>query len=182
LEVRRMAREEKLPALTVCPSIVYGPDHPSHPNRVTSEIRRLLRRRPVVLIGGGRHRRNLVYVDDVVRGLLAAERLGRPGEEYILGGGEVTHRDLATLVRERAGIPGGLWIPLPAGVAVAAALAADRTLGYDPGCGFVSVVRNLLCEWRFSSAKACRELGIQPLSPAEGVGRTIDWIRGMEDR
>jgi nucleoside-diphosphate-sugar epimerase len=178
LEMRRMA----LPVLTVCPAIVYGPDHPSHPNRVTSEIRRLLRRRPAVLIGGGRQRRNLVYVDDVVRGLLAAERLGRPGEEYILGGGEATHRELAGLVRDRAGIRGGPWIPVPAWMALAAARAADRGLGYDPGGGFGSAVRNLLCEWRFSSVKASRELGVRPLSVAEGVGRTIDWIRGMEDR
>jgi dihydroflavonol-4-reductase len=182
LELRRMARQEGLPALTVCPAIVYGPDHPSRLNRVTSEIRRLLQRRPAVLVGGGRRRRNLVYVDDVVRGLLAAERLGRPGEEYILGGGEVTHRELAGLVRDRAGLRGGSWIPLPAWMALAAARAADRGLGYDAGGGFVTAVRNLLCEWRFSSAKASRELGFRPLSVAEGVGRTIDWIRGMEDR
>lgn len=40
--IRQLAREG-LPAVIVCPTIVFGPDHPSHPNRVTSEIRRLLR-------------------------------------------------------------------------------------------------------------------------------------------
>lgn len=87
-EVRRLAAEG-LPAVTVCPTIVFGPDHPSHPNRVTSEIRRLLRQRVVRVVAGGRQARNLVHVDDVVRGLLAAELRGTVGEEYLLGGEEV---------------------------------------------------------------------------------------------
>ena len=74
-----------LPAVTVCPTLVFGPDHPSRPNRITSEIRRLLRGGVRVLVAGGRNPRNLVFVDDVIQGLLAAESLGVVGEESLLG-------------------------------------------------------------------------------------------------
>jgi len=165
-------------AVTVCPTVVFGPDHPSHPNRVTSQIRRLLRSRFEVLVGGGRARRDLVHVDDVVRGLLAAERRGAVGEEYLLGGEEVTPRGFNALVFATAGVRPPRWrLELPAGGALAAARAVDRLRGYGPGCGYTTAVRSLLHEWRFSSAKARRDLGHQPLSLAEGLTRTINWIR-----
>ena len=168
-------------AVTVCPTVVFGPDRPSHPNRVTAEIRRLLRRRRALLVAGGRQPRNLVYVDDVVRGLLAAESLGKPGESYILGGEEVAHRELAQLVFARAGIRGRL-LSSPAGMVLAMAVLADRLRRSDPGCGYATGVRILLRAWRFDSGKARRDLGYEARPLAEGLARTIDWLRGREER
>lgn len=162
-------------AVTVCPTVVFGPDHPSHPNRVTAEVRRLLRRRRALLVAGGRHPRNLVYVDDVVRGLLAAERRGSPGESYILGGEEVAHRELAELVFAQAGIRGRL-LSIPAGMAVATAVVADWLRRSDPGCGYATGARILLRAWRFDSGKARRDLGFEARPLTEGLARTIDWI------
>jgi nucleoside-diphosphate-sugar epimerase len=169
-----------LPAVTVCPSIVFGPDHPSHPNRVTSEIRRLLRGGPRLWVGGGRQLRSLAFVDDVVDGMLAAEARGRVGEEYLLGGEEISPRDLAgqvlALAAERGVKISGLGLSLPAGVALTAAGAADRLRGHEAGAGYAAAVRSLLREWRFSSGKAARELGYRPLPLMAGLARTIDWL------
>jgi nucleoside-diphosphate-sugar epimerase len=169
-----------LPAVTVCPSIVFGPDHPSHPNRVTSEIRRLLRGGPRLWVGGGRQLRSLAFVDDVVDGMLAAEARGRVGEEYLLGGEEVSPRDLAgrvlALAAERGVKISGMALSLPAGVALAAAGAADRLRGHDAGAGYAAVVQSLLREQCFSSGKAMRELDYRPLPLREGLARTIDWL------
>lgn len=178
LGLRALAREG-LPAVTVCPSIVFGPDHPSHPNRVTSEIRRLLRGGPRVWLAGGRQVRDLVFVDDVVGGLLAAEERGAVGEEYILGGEEVSPRELSRRVGGGRDLSG--WtLSLPAGAALGIAGIVDRLRRHDAGAGYATAVRNLLREWRFSSCKARRDLGYQPRPLAEGLARTIDWLATHE--
>lgn len=178
-EVRRLAGEG-LPAVTVCPTIVFGPDHPSHPNRVTSEIRRLLRQRVVRVVAGGRQARNLVHVDDVVRGLLAAERRGVPGREYVLGGEEIAPRDFGRLVLSLAGLRPRATVSLPAGPALAMARIADRWRKSDTGSGYATAVQVLLREWRFSSEEALRDLEYLPLPLPEGLARTIDWLRGAD--
>jgi nucleoside-diphosphate-sugar epimerase len=175
-EVRRLAAEG-LPAVIVCPAIVFGPDHPSHPNRVTSEIRRLLRQRVVRVVAGGRQARNLVHVDDVVRGLLAAERRGAVGEEYVLGGEEIAPRDFGRLVLSLAGLRPVATLSLPAGPALAVARVADRLRRSDTGCGYTMAVQVLLREWRFDSDRARRDLEYRPLPLAEGLVRTIEWER-----
>lgn len=180
-EVRRLAGEG-LPAVTVCPAIVFGPDFPSHPNRVTSEIRRLLRQRVVWVVAGGGQVRNLVYVDDVVRGLLAAERRGVVGEEYLLGGEEVAPRDFGRLVLSLAGLRPAATFSLPSGPALAAARIADWLRRSGPGTGYTLAVQVLLREWSFSSARAARDLEYRPLSLADGVARTINWLRASNAR
>lgn len=182
--MRELAREG-LPAVTVCPTIIFGPDHPGHPNRVTSEIRRLLNGGPGLWMAGGLQSRNLVFVDDVVRGMLAAEDRGTVGEEYLLGGEEVAPRELTRQVQELAGSRQDLTLSLPPGPTRAAAWIVDRLRGLDRGTGYAAAVETLLLEWRFSSAKACRELGYQPLSLREGLVRTLDGLqllKGIEGR
>jgi len=177
-EIRQLAAEG-LQAVTVCPAIVFGPDDPSHPNRITSEIRRLLRQRIVLVVAGGRQARNLVYVDDVVRGLLAAERRGAVGEEYVLGGEEIAPRDFGRLVLSLAGLRPLATLSLPAGPALAMARLADRWRQSDPGSGYTTAVQVLLREWRFSSDKARQDLDYRPLSLAEGLSLTIEWLRAL---
>ncbi len=178
-KVRRLAGEG-LQAVIVCPAIVFGPDHPSHPNRITSEIRRLLRQRVVRVVAGGRQERNLVYVDDVVRGLLAAERRGAVGEEYLLGGEEISPRDFGRLVLSLAGLRPLATLSLPAGPALAMARVADRVRRSDPGSGYTTALQVLLREWRFSSDRARQDLEYRPRSLAERLAHTIDWLRASD--
>ena len=174
--IRALVREG-LPAVTVCPTLVFGPDHPSHPNRITSEIRRLLNGGPRVWIGGGRQVRNLVFVDDVVDGLLAAEERGAVGEEYLLGGEEVSPRELAGRVLAlRGGTASRLALSVPGGAALVAAGIVDGLRGHEAGAGYATGVRNLLREWRFSSARAERDLGYRARPLTAGLSRTIDGL------
>lgn len=178
-EIRQL---EGLQAVIVCPTIVFGPDDPSHPNRITSEIRRLLRQRVVLVVAGGRQARNLVYVDDVVRGLLAAERRGAVGEEYVLGGEEIAPRDFGRLVLSLAGLRPIATLSLPAGPALAMARIADKLGKSDAGSGYTTAVQMLLREWRFGSGNARRDLDYRPLSLAEGLSHTIEWLRAANGR
>ncbi len=165
-----------LPVITACPSHVYGPDHPHSPNRLTSQIRRLLRSRVGIVIGGGNSRRSLAYVEDVARGLLLAEKRGIPGESYILSGEDASHREFDRLVRRLAGKPDGPFLSVPLPLALAAARLADRLRGYDRGAGHATAVRMLCAEWCYSSEKASNLLGYAPVSLALGLGKTLCWL------
>jgi nucleoside-diphosphate-sugar epimerase len=178
--VRELARAG-LRAVTVCPAVIYGPDAPGHPNRVTSEIRRLLRTRAEVRIGGGEALRDLVHVDDVVRGLLLAEERAAPGDELILGGEAASPREFARQVFGAAGARRRAALPVAAGLALAAARLADRLGGHDPGCGRTAAVRTLLLPWRFSSERARQRLGYRSTPLAEGLARTVRWVLSTGD-
>jgi dihydroflavonol-4-reductase len=116
-------------------------------------------------------------VDDVVRGLLAAEQRGAVGEEYVLGGEEIASRDFARLVLSLAGLRPIATLSLPAGPALAAARIADRLRRSDTGSGYTTAVQILLREWRCSSDRARQDLGYRPLPLTEGLSHTIEWLR-----
>jgi dihydroflavonol-4-reductase len=170
--------EEGGPVVSVFPAIVYGPDDPSHPNRVTSEVRRLLRTRVPVLVGGGRQARSLVHRDDVIAGLLAAERRALPGAELILAGEAATPAELAALVLELAGESPRLRVSIPAPAALAAARAMDFTRRFDAGSGYTALVQTLLREWRFDATRARRSLGFDPRPLREGLLQTLRGLGG----
>jgi dihydroflavonol-4-reductase len=183
LAVRRQAAAG-LDAVILCPTIIFGPDHASHPNRVTGELRRMAAgRSPItILIAGGTATRDLVYVDDVVAAALAAERLAPPGTELLLGGEPTSHRELllrtlALLGRRGARLPA---ISMPAAAALAAARAADRLLRYDAGCGHAAAVIRMLRDWRFDSGRAQKLLDYRPLSLDQGLARTLRWLRDKD--
>jgi dihydroflavonol-4-reductase len=122
---------------------------------------------------------NLVDVRDVAQGhLLAAER-GRPGEKYILGGRNLTLKEIFDLLSELTGLPSPK-VRLPHAVPMAfAALATGwaRLTGRPPRVSLESV-RMSKKRMFFDGGKAVRELGM-PQSPIEGaLERAVAWFRG----
>src|SRR6202171_4772448 len=100
--VERMIAEQKLPAVIVNPSTPIGPRDvkPTPTGRIIVEA--ALGRIPAFVDTG----LNLVHVDDVADGHLAALKQGTVGERYILGGENVLLADMlgdiARLVGRRA--------------------------------------------------------------------------------
>ena len=121
---------------------------------------------------------NVVHVDDVAAGHLAALQRGRIGERYILGGQNASLREILTTVAELTGRrPPWLKIPRSAVVPIAAvAELIARTTGREP-----LVTREGLRMSRarmfFSSAKAERELAYQARPYGEGIKDAIEWFR-----
>jgi dihydroflavonol-4-reductase len=60
-----------------------------------------VRQRPVAFFFTGG--RNLVHVDDVVRGMISALERGQSGERYILGGENLSYQEIARRVADRLG-------------------------------------------------------------------------------
>jgi len=135
--------------------------------------------RDVVVVGahdGGRRR--VVHVDDVARGHLLALRFGRRGERYILGGQDLSLREILRIVGEHTGRPASNvrlphWAVYPiAAVGEAVALVTKR----EPRAT-LDGVRMSKKHMYFSSAKAERELGYRWRAPQLAIGDAIDWFK-----
>jgi dihydroflavonol-4-reductase len=107
---------------------------------------------------------NVVDVRDVARGHLLAFERGRTGERYLLGGADLTLRELFSAVADLAGKPRPrLRVPYRAAQALARAGAANAdevTLARLP--------------MYFSWAKAERELGYSPGPVGPALARAVD--------
>jgi nucleoside-diphosphate-sugar epimerase len=120
-------------------------------------IHKALRNEALPVENGGIATRDLIYVEDMARGLIACALRGDPGGVYNLASGvETTIRDLAELINELTGNP----TPI--------ALAPAREWDHSGQ--------------RFGSPeKARREIGFEAATPLrEGLERTIEWTRQNE--
>ncbi|MGW5658876.1 UDP-glucuronic acid decarboxylase family protein [Streptomyces sp. NPDC003758] len=131
----------------------YGPRMRGHDGRaVPTFVRQALAGEPLTVTGDGRQTRSLCYVDDTVRGILAAAAHGMRGPVNIGNPSEITMLDLARLVVRLAGSSSEIrFIERPTD---------------DPAvrCPDITLARD--------------KLGWEPQVDAEeGLSRTIDWFR-----
>ncbi|HEX3754578.1 MAG TPA: hopanoid-associated sugar epimerase [Rhizomicrobium sp.] len=172
-EVERMIAQQGLPAVIVAPSTPIGPRDikPTPTGRIIIEA--ATGRMPAYVDTG----LNLVHVDDVAQGHLLALERGRIGENYILGGEDVTLEamlaDIAALAGRRAPkikLPRGPLFPLAYGVE-----ALARVTGKEP---FLTADALRMSRYRmfFSSAKARRELGYAARPYREGLQDALAWF------
>ncbi len=173
--VRRRAAELGFPVVTVNPSTPVGPGDikPTPTGRVILDA--AAGRMPAFVDTG----LNVVHVDDVASGHVAALRRGRPGERYILGGDDLSLRAILELVARVTGRrPPTLrlprWSVYPAAVV---AQWAARLTGTEPRVT-LDGLRMAAKHMYFSSAKAERELGYTWRPPAEAVRDAVEWFRG----
>jgi dihydroflavonol-4-reductase len=172
--VREMIAERGLPGIIVNPSTPIGP----------RDVRPTPTGRIIVAAASGRIPAfvdtglNLVHVDDVARGHLAALQRGTIGERYILGGQNVLFSqmlgDIAVLVGRsapRVRLP--WWSTLP--IALAAEANAWAT-GREP-LATVDGVRMARHRMFFSSCKAEQQLGFTARPYADGLRDAIAWFR-----
>jgi dihydroflavonol-4-reductase len=172
--VEAMVAERGLPAVIVNPSTPIGPRdvRPTPTGRIIIEAAK--GRIPAFINTG----LNLVHVDDVAGGHLAALHLGKIGERYILGGQDVLFsqmlRDIADLVGRRAARVRLPWRALMPVAFVAEAMA--NVTGREP---FATLDGVRMAKYRmfFASTKAEQELGYRSRPYAEGIESAIRWFR-----
>jgi len=173
--VERMIAEHKLPAVIVNPSTPIGPRDvkPTPTGRIIVEAAR--GRMPAFVDTG----LNLVHVDDVAAGHLAALDRGKIGERYVLGGQNVSLAQMlgviATLLGRR---PPRVKIPRSAIVPLAlAAETVARFTGREP---FATMDALRMSKYRmfFTTAKAERELGVTARPFTQALADAIEWFRG----
>jgi dihydroflavonol-4-reductase len=114
---------------------------------------------------------NFVDVADVAAGHLLAVERGRPGERYILGGENLRWPYLIDRIGELSQVHHPVFV-LPGEVAVAARVRETLAL---PGLLSAQGYELMAQDWRFSSAKAERELGYSARPFDETLGATVEW-------
>jgi dihydroflavonol-4-reductase len=121
---------------------------------------------------------NIVHVDDVAAGHLLAYERGSAGERYILGGQDMSLREILEMIAALTGrrpprvrLPYGVVLPiayLAEGYAMLIGKSGRITLEG------VRMSRKLMF---FSSAKAARELGYTSRPPVQAFEDAIRWFR-----
>lgn len=172
-EVRRLVREEGAPVVIVNPSTPVGPRDvkPTPTGRMIVEA--ASGKMPAYVDTG----LNIVDVDDVADGHLAAWDRGSIGERYVLGGENMTLGAILAEIARLTGrpapklcIPHALVLPIAYG-----AEAWARLTGAEP-FATVDGIRMARKKMFFSSDKAKRVLGYAPRPAAEALTRAVEWF------
>jgi len=122
---------------------------------------------------------NLVDVRECALGHIAAMEKGETGERYILGGEDLTLKQILDKLGAISGLPSPT-VKLPYFVAYAAGFVDEnfsgRLLGREPRATVETVRMGKKKMWA-SSAKAERELGWKPLPADNALRRAVEWFR-----
>jgi dihydroflavonol-4-reductase len=122
---------------------------------------------------------NLVDVRECARGHLAALEKGRSGERYILGGENLTLKQILDKLAAITGLPSPK-VRLPYVMALATGvvdqMVTGHVLGREPRAT-IDAVRMGRKKMFVSSAKAERDLAWQTVPVASALRRAVEWFR-----
>jgi len=179
LDGERVAREafqNDVPGVVFRPAAIYGPGD----MRFLKLFRAIYRGR-FRMIGDGETLYHMVYIDDLVDGIiLCGEHPDAAGRTYILAGPDsIPIKRLAALIAGAVGVPlrAGRIPVWPVMAAAAVCEAVCRPLGAEPPL-YRRRVAFFTKNRAFSSEKAMREIGYDPKTDAgEGIRRTAQWYK-----
>jgi dihydroflavonol-4-reductase len=169
------AAAEGLPVVIVNPSTPVGTldFKPTPTGRIIVDF--LNRRMPAYLDTG----LNLVDVEDVARGHLLAAEHGKVGEKYILGGTDLTLKQLFAILGKLSKLPAPT-VRIPYALAwgfAAAGEAVARTITRREPRASLTEVRMARKRMFFDSSKARRDIGYEPGLVENALARAIGFYR-----
>lgn len=172
-EVERRITEEGLNCVIVAPSTPIGPRDikPTPTGRVIVEMAN--GRMPAFLDTG----LNLVHVEDVAEGHFLALEKGKTGENYILGGADVSLQTMLSDIAVRAGRKAPR-IKLPRGPLFPLAYAAETVARFTGKEPFLTADALRMSRYHmfFSSKKAKDALGYQARDYRSGLEDAMSWF------
>jgi len=162
------------PVVIVNPTAPIG-DHDSKPTPTGKVVLDFIRRKMPAYVDTGL---NVVDVRDVAEGhLLACER-GRPGERYILGGENLTLKQIFEKLERISGVKApGLQIPY--NIAFAAGVVSTswaKITGNEPRAPIDAVRMSRKKMWVVHD-KAANELGYRPGPADTALRNAVEWFR-----
>jgi dihydroflavonol-4-reductase len=166
------AVERGLDAVVVNPTETYGPD--DHEWVTAGALRDALRTWPALAVQGGT---SVAHVEDVAEGIVAALEKGRAGQRYILGGENLTVREILRTAVEAAGSRRPVVL-LPEWL-VRAVSRACMALHVSPPI-LPDLIGYATRFWFMDCTKARRELGYRSRPAAETIRSVVAWIQQSE--
>jgi nucleoside-diphosphate-sugar epimerase len=152
-----------LPAVSVMPSGIFGPDDPHFGPVLTA-----FRKGRLKVWAGGDRVTGIVHVDDLVEAMILAAEKAPSGAHYILSTGDLTTREMFEIVSRATGVPAPIEIPEPIVRLVGNLLdPIGRLLDWQPPISRERVHYLYDRCVRVDGNKARRELGWQPRSVEE---------------
>jgi dihydroflavonol-4-reductase len=172
--VRERATELGFPVVTVNPSTPIGPGdlRPTPTGRIIVDAAR--GKMPAYVDTG----LNVVHVDDVAAGHLLARDAGTPGERYILGGADMSLKEILDMVAKHVGRRPP-FVRLPRRAVYPLAVVSERLARLFSIEPLVTrdELRMAKKHMYFTSRKAEAELGYQHRPPEEAIVDAIAWFR-----
>jgi farnesol dehydrogenase len=169
--------KDGLPLVIVNPTRVFGPGLRSESNSVTMLIDDYRHGRFPFLLNWGVNIGNYGFVNDVAEGHLLAMERGKIGERYILGGENVSLRDLFQTVDridDKTHFQFKIFWVIPMLVAYFFQIRAKLFGIYPPITP--GWVRTFLVDWAFSCKKAEKELEYRITPFENAVQQTCQWL------
>lgn len=124
---------------------------------------------------------NLIDVRDTAEGLRRTLCTGAPGRRYLLGGENLTLRQLLAMLSTMTGVPLPRWrVPYAFGLAIAHAseLWADHVSGRMPRAN-VTGVRLTRRSMHFDATRSLEALGLRPRPVSESLADALGWLRAV---
>jgi nucleoside-diphosphate-sugar epimerase len=172
-----LALEDTPEIIIVNPTRVFGPGLLSESNSMTKMIGHYMNGRWRFLPGDGNSYGNYVFVEDVVSGHMLAMEKGKPGERYVLGGENLTYRQLFQYIREVTGVNKKmLKVPYPLMITAAMLMKYLSRITGIPPLIVPGLIRKYNHNWIVSSDKAARDLGYSPMDVKTGIQHTVQWL------
>ncbi len=175
-EQAALEMSDEVPLVIVNPSGIVGPGD-WKPTPTGGMVLKYLKWDPSIAFPTSDGGLNLVDVDDVCDGHIAAMDQGKLGERYILAGENITFGQLFSTLHELTGLaPPGK--PVSSGMATLFGRIEElraRLRGREPEITY-RLARDFVGAYVWASnEKARRELGFQPRSAREALARSVSW-------
>ncbi len=165
--VMSAAAAKKINAICVNPGTIYGPADAKKNSRKT-QVKVAQGRFPFYTKGGV----NVVAVNDVVDGIIKATKFGKSGQRYILGGDNLTIKNLFEIIADCAGVKAPR-IALPNFILHTLGFIGD-TFGF--GISQENAYTASMYHW-FDSTKAKNEIQFLPSPSIAAIEASVRWMK-----